>query len=870
MALRSLSAATHGPARGRKTSTSSWRRLRSTRTRCSARCCCRRQTPATIGSLNEWLAATDAQGHRAAGRRQGLGFRPSFRRARDLSAGREHDGGADGVDDLGKAFTADRSGVFASIQRLRAKAQPGRQAEEQRRSRRSRRRRRERRAGDRHRAGEPASRLRAAIQRADGLHVAIDGRDAGGRRQRGRGRGGPDWLHGRHRARRRHGQRLLLRPHGWRGGGSCTTTRGTTMTTSAKTRAKTGWTTARTSRRNAEIAAQHRRSSGPSAQVAHRRPATELRPAAQDGRQRAPSAQRQRHRAGTATSSGTRKSAESRGYSRMRQGPEPQRRSPGRVLRLLERQVRARRELARREQPQQLARWRWAAAVAPPVRRRGRQRDDHAQPRSTRAGRPVPPVRRLCLHHARVGEHVARAHSPRRSPPCWHSTGRQGRRTRRGSRQSSARRSGPRRFLSDPATRRNQRSSPSRLVEPAASRRGPSNELVIGHEEWPFPIPLVKRPEGSGATTPPRARRILARRIGRNELAAIRISGACVLRSVCSEIRARRNRPVSTRVPFAATARPERPLLAGSARGNGAARSEICSRRRRSKPALVGANAEPQPFPRLLLPDPDRFSFSLLPFPSSFPSPSFCSPSGRASGAPCARTTARTATPGTTSRTTRRAPRLPVGRGRPRRDLRRPAAALLRAGAVERAGPDPQGAAVRPDEQRGQPRRGRQGVLLLSRLDADALLHEVSLQVPAGGVPLYAIWSRPTRAAAGWSSSTSCSTRASSTSDRYFDVFVEYAKASPEDILIRSRSPIAGPSRRRCTCCRRSGSATPGRGGRGPPARLRPVDGQRRGAAHPELGERVFCTPTGRPRCCSPRTRPTRSALRRSPNRRRT
>ena len=57
--------------------------------------------------------------------------------------------------------------------------------------------------------------------------------------------------------------------------------------------------------------------------------------------------------------------------------------------------------------------------------------------------------------------------------------------------------------------------------------------------------------------------------------------------------------------------------------------------------------------------------------------------------------------------------------------LRRPAAALLRARAVERAGPDPQGAAVRPDQRRGQPRRGRQGVLLLPRRHADALVHEV-------------------------------------------------------------------------------------------------------------------------------------------------
>ena len=80
--------------------------------------------------------------------------------------------------------------------------------------------------------------------------------------------------------------------------------------------------------------------------------------------------------------------------------------------------------------------------------------------------------------------------------------------------------------------------------------------------------------------------------------------------------------------------------------------------------------------------------------------------------------------------------RLPLGRGRAGRHLRRPAAALLRAGALEREGPDPQGAAVRADQQRGESRRGRQGVLLLPRLDADPLVHEVPLQVPAGGVSL--------------------------------------------------------------------------------------------------------------------------------------
>src|SRR5262249_18291406 len=47
---------------------------------------------------------------------------------------------------------------------------------------------------------------------------------------------------------------------------------------------------------------------------------------------------------------------------------------------------------------------------------------------------------------------------------------------------------------------------------------------------------------------------------------------------------------------------------------------------------------------------------------------------------------------------------LPLGRGRAGRRLRRPAAALLRALPVERKGPHPEGAPLRPDEQRGESR----------------------------------------------------------------------------------------------------------------------------------------------------------------------
>ena len=136
---------------------------------------------------------------------------------------------------------------------------------------------------------------------------------------------------------------------------------------------------------------------------------------------------------------------------------------------------------------------------------------------------------------------------------------------------------------------------------------------------------------------------------------------------------------------------------------------------------------------------------------------------------------------------------LPVGRGRARRPLRRQAAAVLRAGVVERARSDPEGAPVRTHQQRGEPRRGRQGVLLLHRQHAHPLVHEVSLQVPAAGVSLPGPDRDQPRDDRAKSSSTSCSIPASSTQDRYFDVFVEYAKDGPEDILVRITVHNRGP-----------------------------------------------------------------------------
>ena len=49
--------------------------------------------------------------------------------------------------------------------------------------------------------------------------------------------------------------------------------------------------------------------------------------------------------------------------------------------------------------------------------------------------------------------------------------------------------------------------------------------------------------------------------------------------------------------------------------------------------------------------------------------------------------------------------------------------------------------------------------------------------------------------------------------DRYFDVFVEYAKESPDDMLIQDHgSAIEGKRPPRSMCCRPCGFATPGPG----------------------------------------------------------
>jgi hypothetical protein len=82
---------------------------------------------------------------------------------------------------------------------------------------------------------------------------------------------------------------------------------------------------------------------------------------------------------------------------------------------------------------------------------------------------------------------------------------------------------------SDPATARQNRQvftvafGEQWHLEDAGSGR---KTLVIGNEDWPFPVPLVKEAGGWGFDTAAGKEEVIARRIGRNELATIETTRA--------------------------------------------------------------------------------------------------------------------------------------------------------------------------------------------------------------------------------------------------------------------------------------------------------------------------------------------------------
>ena len=135
--------------------------------------------------------------------------------------------------------------------------------------------------------------------------------------------------------------------------------------------------------------------------------------------------------------------------------------------------------------------------------------------------------------------------------------------------------------------------------------------------------------------------------------------------------------------------------------------------------------------------------------------------------------------------------------------------------------------------QRRQPRRGRQGVLLLPGQHADALVHEdTSTSIRSAAFPYDELVDENRRARPRASPSTSCSTPACSTRTATSTSSSSTRRPTPEDMLCRIT--VVQPRRprpRRSTSCRRSGSATRGPGGATTaqtPPRLRRRPGDRR------------------------------------------
>src|ERR1700674_1328315 len=139
---------------------------------------------------------------------------------------------------------------------------------------------------------------------------------------------------------------------------------------------------------------------------------------------------------------------------------------------------------------------------------------------------------------------------------------------------------------------------------------------------------------------------------------------------------------------------------------------------------------------------------------------------------------------------------LPVGRRRYWRYLRLVPTHLFCSRALEPPRPHSQGTPLRPHGKRRQSWRGCEGVLFLPRLRANSFLHEDALQISSGRVPLRATAGREPPADAGRLRVRVAGHRHFQ-ENRYFDVFVEYAKASADDLLVRitawNRGPDAAP-----------------------------------------------------------------------------
>jgi len=107
-------------------------------------------------------------------------------------------------------------------------------------------------------------------------------------------------------------------------------------------------------------------------------------------------------------------------------------------------------------------------------------------------------------------------------------------------------------------------------------------------------------------------------------------------------------------------------------------------------------------------------------------------------------------------------------------------------------GSHPQGAAVRPDQRRGQSRRGREGTLLLPRRHADAFVSQMLYKYPQAEYPYARLVEENRRRGIGQPEFELIDTGVFD-DNRYFDVLVEYAQAAPDDILMRVTVENRGP-----------------------------------------------------------------------------
>ena len=123
----------------------------------------------------------------------------------------------------------------------------------------------------------------------------------------------------------------------------------------------------------------------------------------------------------------------------------------------------------------------------------------------------------------------------------------------------------------------------------------------------------------------------------------------------------------------------------------------------------------------------------------------------------------------------------------------------LSPGAVERAGPDPEGAGVRADRPAGQPRRGRQGVLVVPGRGAQPRLEPVALPLPAGPYP-YQDLIDVNAGRSRYEPEYELLDTGAFDGDRYWITEVHYAKAGPDDLLMAIQVTNAGPEAEHAAC----------------------------------------------------------------------